>query len=303
MYYNISINQKAIVDFNKQNTIKIDLIDGVIIEYLQKQSTSSFAKRNHIIKDNEIYFLLSYENIITQLPLLNIENKEVIGRRIKKLKDLKVINQFVDRKQNNKVYFNTTDIFESFFSYDLPTQKSNPPDSKVENLPTQKSNHIYIDNNINDNNINDNKKIYKKEISLSKKEDLEQIKENHLKENNYSQEEEEAVKEYFDLRYKQHKGLAKTERALKTLLNGIQELKSKGYDVVKVVKKLDRNGNVLQKHELSGRENLYKDCISDVARFNQIVAKEVEKNKTKELEKAVKRKIENEKINQEVIDW
>lgn len=50
MYYNISINQKAIVDFNKQNTIKIDLIDGVIIEYLQKQSTSSFAKRNHIIK-------------------------------------------------------------------------------------------------------------------------------------------------------------------------------------------------------------------------------------------------------------
>lgn len=163
MYYNISINQKAIVDFNKQNTIKVDLVDGVIIEYLQKQTTSSFAKRNHLIKDNEVYFLLSYENIITQLPLLNIENKEVIARRIKKLKDLQIINHFVDRKQGCKIFFNTTDIFESFFSYDLPTQKSSAPDSKVDTLPTQKSSAIYIDNNINDNYISDNRKIYKKE--------------------------------------------------------------------------------------------------------------------------------------------
>ena len=172
--------------------------------------------------------------------------------------------------------------------------------------------YIYNDN-IDKYNRNDNiEKIYKKEISppstirkigIVEKEDLEQIKENHFKEHHYSQEEEGAVREYLVLRHKQHKGLAKTERALTGLLNGIENIRDKGYDIVKVVKKLDRNSNVLQKHELTGRENLYKDCISDIARFNQTVAKELEKNKTKELQKAVKRKIENEKINQEVIDW
>jgi hypothetical protein len=163
MYYSININQVAIATFNQSTEItKLDLIDGCIMEYLQKQSTSNFAKKNFTTKDGEVYYLLCYDNIITQMPLLNIENKEVIGRRIKKLKEMSIINHFVDRKNNNKVYFNTTDLFETFFSYDLSTQKSIPLDSKVDTLSTQKSDHIY-DKNINDKNIISNKKINKKE--------------------------------------------------------------------------------------------------------------------------------------------
>lgn len=152
MYYSININQIAIAIHNKaQETLKLDLIDGAIMEYLQKQTTSKFAKKNFIIKDNEIYYLLCYENIITQLPLLNIETKDAIGRRIKKLKESHIIKHFVDRQNNNKVYFNTTELFETFFSYDQTDLKPNPHGFKTESLTDLKPNQ---DNNINDNNIN-----------------------------------------------------------------------------------------------------------------------------------------------------
>ena len=152
MYYMITTNQIAIVNFNKSSPLKLDWADGYIIEYLQKQTTSNFAKKNFVIKDNEIYFLLCYDNIIKQLPLLNIETKDAIGRRIKKLKTLEIINHYVDKKNHNKVYFNTTDLFETFFSYDQTVYKPNPHGLQTESLSVHKPNHIY-DNNIKDNNI------------------------------------------------------------------------------------------------------------------------------------------------------
>lgn len=165
MYYSININQIAIATFNKsKETIKLDLIDGCIMEYLQKQSTSRFAKKNFLItEDNEIFFLICYDNIIKQLPLLNIETKDAIGRRIKKLKQANIINHFIDRKNNNKVYFNTTDLFETFFSYDQTDEKPNPNGLQTERLTDEKPNHNIYDKNIKDKNINDKEKNIKKE--------------------------------------------------------------------------------------------------------------------------------------------
>lgn len=153
MYYNININQKAIVEFNLDNEIKLDLADAFIIEYLQKQSTSQFAKRNFKIINNEVYYLLNYENIIKQLPLLNIDTKDAIGRRIKKLKNLKIIKHFIDRQHYNKIYFTTTELFEIFFSYQT-VQEPKPNGSRTESQTVQEPNQ-YIDNNIKDNNIKD----------------------------------------------------------------------------------------------------------------------------------------------------
>ena len=166
MYYSININQIAIINHNKTLNTNLDLIDGCLMEYLQKQSTSKFAQKNFIVKDNEVYFLICYDNIIAQLPLLNIQTKDAIGRRVKKLKELGIIKYFVDRKNNNKVYFNTTELFETFFSYNQTDLKPNPPVLKTERLTDLKPNHIN-DKNINDKNIKDTKeKNIKKENSF-----------------------------------------------------------------------------------------------------------------------------------------
>ena len=49
MYYSININQIAIARHNNKYDTNFDLVDGAILEYLQKQSTSAFAKRNYKI--------------------------------------------------------------------------------------------------------------------------------------------------------------------------------------------------------------------------------------------------------------
>jgi hypothetical protein len=156
MYYSININQIAIATHNKNFATNLDLIDGAIIVYLAQQSISVFAKKNFIIYENEVYYRICYDNIISQLPLINIENKEVIGRRIKKLEKSGVIKFYIDKKNNNKTYFTTTELFENFVSK-VPTQKSIPADLEVGTHPTQKSTHIY------DNDTNDNSTIYSKE--------------------------------------------------------------------------------------------------------------------------------------------
>ena len=58
MQYSININQLAIVNHNNRFGTNLDIIDGVILEYLQKQSTSTFAKRNFKIVDGAVFYLL-----------------------------------------------------------------------------------------------------------------------------------------------------------------------------------------------------------------------------------------------------
>ena len=151
MQYSININQLAIVNHNNRFGTNLDIIDGVILEYLQKQSTSTFAKRNFKIVDGAIFYLLCYDNIIQQLPLIKIASKDAICRRIDKLLNANVILKHIEKIPNNgtKIYFTTTEIFESFFSYDT-TQKSDGD-------TTQKSDELTYDKNIKDKNINDNK--------------------------------------------------------------------------------------------------------------------------------------------------
>ena len=169
MYYSININQIAIESHNKKYNTNFDLVDGAILEYLQKQSTSSFAKRNYKIFDGLVFYLLFYDNIITQLPLIKIYNRESIGRRIKKLVEAKVILQKVEKIPNNgtKIYFTTTDIFESFFSYDSTQKSDGDSTQKLDGDSTQKSGDI-IDKNITNKNITD-KKDTASDFSLSSK--------------------------------------------------------------------------------------------------------------------------------------
>jgi hypothetical protein len=158
MYYSININQIAIARHNKKYNTNFDLVDGAILEYLQKQSTSAFAKRNYKIFDGLVFYLLFYDNIIQQLPLIKIENRESIGRRIKKLADANVILQKVEKIPNNgtKIYFTTTNTFETFFSYDTTQKSDGDTTQKSDGDTTQKSDELIYDKNIKNKNINDN---------------------------------------------------------------------------------------------------------------------------------------------------
>jgi len=157
MQYSININQLAIVNHNNLFGTNLDIIDGVILEYLQKHTTSTFAKRNFKIVDGVIFYLLCYDNIIQQLPLIKIASKDAICRRIDKLLNANVILKHIEKIPNNgtKIYFTTTEIFESFFSYDTTQKSDGDTTQKSDGDTTQKSDELIYDNNINDKSIND----------------------------------------------------------------------------------------------------------------------------------------------------
>lgn len=162
MKYNIHINQKAIIDFNNIYNTDLDLTDACILEYLHTHTSNNFAKRNFLVQDNEIYYLLSYKNILKELPLLKITTADGFGRRIKKLEDCKIIKRYIKKLTNNndgggtKIYFNTHDIFDEFF-YSVDTDS----DTSRNDTDSDTSHNIY-DNKTIDNNKKINKKEAKK---------------------------------------------------------------------------------------------------------------------------------------------
>ena len=172
MQWNIQINQLAIDKYRKENKYKIDGSDAMIIDCIHQFCSTKIAQKNAIKIDDDIYFYLSYQLIIDQLPLLDIENKQVVSRRIQKLQEYGIIKTKILKELGNKLYITTTDILNSFYTKTpidlkvdtLLTQKltpsqphsQNPIDSKVDTLLTQKLNNNIDKNNkdyYNDNNI------------------------------------------------------------------------------------------------------------------------------------------------------
>lgn len=153
MNYNININQKAIVELNSELEDKLDLKDATILEWMLKFHAEPKSKK--MLIGESVYFWGAYQLIIDENPLLEIDNKEVISRRVGRLVDAGLIQNFISKDEGNKTYFSITQKCFDLIKRDektLSTQKSIPIDSKVDTLSTQKSNN----NNIIYNNIINN---------------------------------------------------------------------------------------------------------------------------------------------------
>ena len=91
----------------------IDLVDIEIIKYFQQFSTSRNMK--HIQKDNELYFWLSYQKLIDDLPIVNIKSKRTIARRFDDLVDKGIFEKtIVNNNLKNFTYFKLTDLHQSW---------------------------------------------------------------------------------------------------------------------------------------------------------------------------------------------
>jgi hypothetical protein len=158
MLFSISFNQKAIYDYKLANNYDIDDKDAMIIEAVYQFCGSKLAQRSAIKIEDDIFYYISYNLIIEQLPLMKINNKEVIARRLNKLCKYGIFKKFLDKSAGNKTYFTTTEITDTFYkTIEVSTQKSEGcrlksrkgVDSKVESLSTEKSdNNIHSNNNI-----------------------------------------------------------------------------------------------------------------------------------------------------------
>ena len=168
MKFNIfNYNQK------KACELKLDLKDLLILDWFQ-----SFQPKMHkTIRDNKQYYWIQYNKLITDIPIIEITTPKGLFKRLQAMCDIGLLEYLPIRTGNG------------CFSYYLITDKillllSDSHSSESSSGSSESSYAIYNSSIINNPIINNPtinpQKIYKKEISLSKKEDLEQIKENHF---------------------------------------------------------------------------------------------------------------------------
>lgn len=186
MLYNISINQKAIVEHNYHN--KTDLVDWAIISYLASWYFTQNKKTIFVQDDAINYIWLNYNHLINSMPLLGIKSKTAISERISKLKKLKLIKTF--KTQDNNLYFILTplcmeiaylsnkdkDLSETN-TEDIDNEDKTGSEKQLSNLDEQaiqvgRTPLYKLDeqhnNNINNNNIynNNSNKLLEKEQSI-----------------------------------------------------------------------------------------------------------------------------------------
>ena len=132
--------------------IDISLADLVIFEFLRSFETKTYCKKEKL-DDEQIYFWVSHELIMKQLPILGIKTKRGIIDRINNLVNIGLLIRYTSPKGVNKSYYRFTalaDMFDSGCTYEQnftpPMNKTSHPYEQNFTPPMNKTSH----NNIQD---------------------------------------------------------------------------------------------------------------------------------------------------------
>ena len=156
----ININQKAFSELATLKSTKIDLIDATIFEYIFKFAVSNKASKQLI--DDKLFIWCSYQKIIDDNPLLNINSKKAIELRLIKLIDLGLFEKFTDKREGNKTYFNVTDLAYKLIIENISISNIHyqPLVTEITNLSNEDyqplSNEDYYNSKLNNSKLNKN---------------------------------------------------------------------------------------------------------------------------------------------------
>ena len=132
--------------------IDISLTDLVIFEFLRSFETKTYCKKEKL-DDEQIYFWVSHELIMQQLPILGIKTKRGIIDRINNLVNIGLLIRYTSPKGVNKSYYRFTALADMFDSGCTCEQNFTPPVNKTSHPceqnftpPVNKTSH----NNIQD---------------------------------------------------------------------------------------------------------------------------------------------------------
>ena len=154
MKYTLIINQKGIVDSGLYGKDKTDLIDWVIIDYLHDWQTRGFDNAKKVIIGEKFFLWINYKYLIKELPMIGINTKKGISDRIKKLRELDLIE--THQTKDNSLYVRITAKAINV-NYDQKNSEQNPPVNPQVNTPVNPRVNTPVNPRVNSTNSNTNK--------------------------------------------------------------------------------------------------------------------------------------------------
>ncbi|GLI54729.1 hypothetical protein PM10SUCC1_02440 [Propionigenium maris DSM 9537] len=148
----MSVNQKYTIGSVQQDKLiefGLDIKDAFILDYIREVSRLKNVVRK--VVDGRTYIWLDYNKMINYLPILSINNKEVIGRRFKKYGDLKLVSRHLHkpfsstgRTSGTYTFFSLEAKFNSLFEINTIEDSPEEKEAKLREMgllphPTEKS--------------------------------------------------------------------------------------------------------------------------------------------------------------------
>jgi len=145
-------NQKYTIGNVQQDKLieyGLDIKDAFILDYISEVSNLKNVVKK--VVDGRSYIWLDYNKMINYLPILNINNKEVIGRRFKKYADLDLISRHLHKPFSSTgktsgtyTFFSLKPKFNSLFEISTIDDSLEEKEAKLREMgllphPTEKS--------------------------------------------------------------------------------------------------------------------------------------------------------------------
>lgn len=162
MKYNILINQKAVIDAG----FDLDIVDLAIFELLKDFSLTDQCKK--MSANDIVYFLFNWKLINTQLPILGLNSRQAVFKRLEKLRCCDIIQPHNDNATLGKSWYCFSHNYERMVFQKVTTLVDAPVNESLQ-LPDNNGLH---NNNPIHNIIKDKEQPaqirYKKTIAFLK---------------------------------------------------------------------------------------------------------------------------------------
>jgi hypothetical protein len=118
----ITVNQRTIVELK----YPLDLVDCAIIDFLTEYTHAGRPAKK--LLENTVYYSVSWDEIVTNLPLIGIQTRNGIQKRLKGLCDLKILQMHPDNQQTASSFYAFGENYEKLFFIQAPAEVQKPAD-------------------------------------------------------------------------------------------------------------------------------------------------------------------------------
>lgn len=145
MKFATTINHAGIASI--QMTSKTDLVDWCLLDYIANFESFDKAKK----LNGKVW--INFKHLIAEMPMLGLNTKSSVSNRIKKLRDLGLLETAQDLT-DQKLYAQTSELYKTASNFCAYTVLQEKPPVQIDEPPVPENEHKAVNNDYLINNQN-----------------------------------------------------------------------------------------------------------------------------------------------------